>query len=192
MSSIANEIMSALENISYMDILNITNLILEYDDSENKFIKDKNNTMIYIGIDREEGDTDSTRYHIDAKDQIYQSYRYYDHNSYHEKTKKLKDLRHYKKIHGDSFELIDITIHDIIIYLDDLYQSLIPNGDDKFYIDFCVGMDYKNLPCVQLHFRYILCDNDGEVEETENERDLRFKIFLEKSEKNLNRWMQRL
>ena len=53
-------------------------------------------------------------------------------------------------------------------------------------------LDYKNLPCVQLHFRYILCENDGEVEETENERDLRFKIFLEKSEKNLNRWMQRL
>ncbi len=46
MSSIATEIMSALENISYMDILNITNIILEYDDAENKFIKDKTNPRV--------------------------------------------------------------------------------------------------------------------------------------------------
>jgi hypothetical protein len=191
-TTVATEIMNVLDNISYMDVLNITNIILEYDDEDNKFIKDKKNTMIYISISIEEDDSCSTHYHIDTKDQIYQSYSSYDCHTHNEKTKKLQNLRQYKEIRGDSFELIDISIRDIIIHIDDVYYSLIPNDEDKFYINFCVGLDYKSLPCVQLHFRYILCDDDGEVEETDDERDLRFKIFLEMSEKNLNRWITRL
>ena len=191
-TTVATEIMNALDNISYMDVLNITNIILEYDDEDNKFVKDKTNTMIYIDIEKEEDVSESTRYHIDTKDQIYYNYQNYRSPFKNEKTKKLKKLRRYKEFNGDSFELIDISIRDIIIHMDDVYYSLIPTDEDKFYIDFCVGLDYKNLPCVQLHFRYILRDDDGEVKEENDERDLRFKIFLEMAEKNLNKWIQRL
>jgi len=194
MSDTKSEIVNAIQDIHYMDVENISNLILEYD--TNEFIETNKNSYIKIIFDIEQSDYEQQfRYHIDD-DGIFE----FMDDWTQQELKDVKRKREHKfvkytnvsiqqnvqKVYSSIDDIIDHIIRQFDCFLKDENNTIF-----RLYLSF----KHKNNRPIYRDFKYTMIDEDNnyeEIEETDEHRQVRFDRYIKMCRTNISKWMKLL
>lgn len=150
------------------------------------FTKTNKNSYIELSLKYRGDDNHDIEFHINTCDKIYRQIRGCN-------TKYIETVRNEGrlKVVYDviNYELVDDNLEDINDMFIRHYESNYDNDDLTITMKF----KYQNQPAIHRAFNYDKYDcNNDKIEETDNDRKIRFTKFINMLRKCLDEWMEHL